>query len=341
MTQSMNALLVVGRGDHVWPPPIWLMRQAGRYLPEYRKLREKAGSFWTLCTTPELATEASLQPLKRFALDAVIVFSDILLVPYALGQSVIFEEGVGPRLGPLESVKTLQHDQEQWRKKLSPAYETLHLLRRQLPADIALIGFTGGPWTLITYMLGMVKNAQGASKKLTPELSHGLLDLVTRIVSYHLVEQLNAGADIVQIFDSHAGLLSEDDIACYLVEPTRQVVEGVRALRSDAPIIGFPRGATSKSYERYARETGVDVVSLDTAVDAHWAVSTLGDRVALQGNLDPRVLLNGGSTLDDAVDRILEAARGARFIFNLGHGVLPDTPVAHVERMIARVRGAK
>lgn len=311
-------------------------------MPEYKTAREQAGSFWKLCTTPELAAEVTLQPIIRFDFDAAIVFSDILVVPYALGQEVRFEEGSGPRLTPFGGADRLHRDLSKLRQRLDFVYGTLELVRGKLPNGKALIGFAGGVWTIVVYMLGGGSPVDAhAAKKLAQADAAGftvLLDLIGDTVAAHLASQLDAGADLVQIFDSHAGLLSEMEFAEWVVAPTKRIVQKLRERHPQALVIGFPRGASQASYQRYAAETGVDAVSLHTAINLSWAIPALGPRVALQGNLDPELLVEGGPALDQAVDNIIRQARGTPFIFNLGHGVLPQTPIAHVERMLARVR---
>jgi uroporphyrinogen decarboxylase len=337
---AKSALVKTLEKTPVWPPPVWLMRQAGRYLPEYRALRANAGSFWTMCMDPVMAAEITLQPIRRFGFDAAIIFSDILTVPFALGREVKFEENVGPSLTPVDSAEGLERDPAIWRARLQPAYETLRLVRSELDADTALLGFAGAPWTLATYMAaGRGGDEQRAAKLWgyrDPAGFGALLDLLGDCVAAHLVAQLEAGADAVQIFDSWAGGLSEDAFARWVIAPTRRIVDKVRAVKPDAKIIGFPRAATLQGYERYAAETGVDAISLDTAAPMGWAARTLSPHVAVQGNLDPIALIAGALT--DSVDRIVDAMRGRPFIFNLGHGVLPETPLERVAELVARVR---
>lgn len=327
------------------PPPVWLMRQAGRYLPEYRAVRAKAGSFWTMCMTPELAAEVTLQPIARYGFDAAIIFSDILVVPFALGCDVSFEEGVGPRLTPVQHAEALERRDDVWARKLAPGYEAIARVRAELDPSRALLGFAGAPWTLATYMAeGSGSSDQRAAKLWgyrDPEGFAALLEVVGDCVADHLVAQLKAGADAVQIFDSWASGLPETAYADWVIAPTRRIVEKVRKTVPGARIIGFPRGATLVGYDAYARETGVDGVSLDTAVPIGWAGEALGPRVALQGNLDPIALIAGGRALENGVDRILTAMHGKPFIFNLGHGILPETPPEHVTALVARVRGTQ
>jgi uroporphyrinogen decarboxylase len=339
-----NKLVRVLEREPIWPPPIWLMRQAGRYLPEYRALREKAGSFWTMCMDPVMATEITLQPIRRFGFDAAIIFSDILTVPYALGRDVKFEEKIGPSLDAVENTHGLERDPAVWREKLSPAYETLRLVRGALGPETALLGFAGAPWTLATYIAaGRGGDEQRAAKLWgyrDPEGFAGLLDLLGDCVAEHLTAQLEAGADAVQIFDSWASSLTEDSFARWVIAPTKRIVDKVRTARPNAKIIGFPRATTLQGYGAYAIQTGVDAVSIDTAAPIGWAAAKLADGRAVQGNLDPIALVAGGDALARAVDRILDAMRGKPFIFNLGHGIVPETPPEHVTELVARVRAA-
>ncbi|MDE2182559.1 MAG: uroporphyrinogen decarboxylase [Alphaproteobacteria bacterium] len=337
-----SRLIGVLSGKNFVPPPLWMMRQAGRYLPEYQETRKKAGSFWTMCQTPELAAEVTLQPVRRFGFDAAILFSDILTVPAALGLKVAFDDG--PKLPTITSTQGLERAHEAWAAALAPAYETLRLVRPALGADTALLGFAGAPWTLATYMAAGGGGDEQKAAKLwayrDPAGFAKLIDVLVDAVSRHLVGQLQAGADAVQIFDSWASGLTPQGFKDWVVRPTARVVAAVRAVLPEAKIIGFPRGATLAGLERYARETGVDAVSLDTAVPVGWAAEKLGDDVALQGNLDPLALLAGGDALARGVAAILEAGRNSRLVFNLGHGILPETPIAHVEQLIALVRGS-
>lgn len=326
----------------VYPRPIWLMRQAGRYLPEYREERLRAGSFWKMCMTPAIAAEITLQPVRRFGFDAAILFSDILVVPYALGRDVAYEDGVGPSMEPVRSVAELDLAEDRWARRLAPVYEALRLVRAALDERTTLLGFAGAPWTLATYMAeGSGSSDQRAAKLWgysRPQEFATLLAALERCVAVHLIAQLEAGAEAVQIFDSWASGLPPREFAAWVVEPTKRIVDSVRKHVSGAKIIGFPRGATLQGYERYARETGVNAVSIDTAVPPRWAAQTLGSTVVLQGNLDPLALVAGGETLDRAVDEILDAMKGKPFVFNLGHGVVPETPVENVARLVERVR---
>jgi uroporphyrinogen decarboxylase len=317
------------------------MRQAGRYLPEYRALRANSGSFWNMCMTPELASEITMQPVRRFRFDAAILFSDILVVPAALGVPVEFEDGIGPRLKPVFSPDALISNKVAWTEMLEPVYQALRSVRAQLPQTTALLGFAGAPWTLATYMAaGQGGDEQKAAKLWgyrDAESFDQLLDILVECVSFHLLRQIEAGADAVQIFDSWASGLPEAQFRRWVIEPTKKIVDKIRTIHPKARVIGFPRAATLEGYRCYAEGTGVDAVSLDTAVPMTWAARAL-DKV-LQGNLDPIALVAGGDALARAVDDILDATPDVPFIFNLGHGILPETPIEHVEQLIARVRG--
>jgi uroporphyrinogen decarboxylase len=324
--------------------PIWLMRQAGRYLPEYRALREKTGSFLDLCYSPEQAAEATLQPVRRFDLDAAILFSDILVVPDAMGQSVRFATGEGPVLealadrGAVDALVT-----EGVEVRLAPVYEAARLVRAALPAEQALIGFAGAPWTVATYMIEGGSSRDFARAKgwaaRDPEGFDALLAKIEAATLRHLLAQVRAGVQALQIFDSWAGVLDEIFFERLVIAPTRRLVAGVRAEAPDVPIIGFPKGS-GVLYARYAAETGVDAVSLDPAVPLDWAASALQARVAVQGNLDPILLLTGGQAMARRARQIAGALSGGPFVFNLGHGVLPPTPPDHVAELIAHVREA-
>jgi uroporphyrinogen decarboxylase len=333
--------LEVFGGKAVSPPPLWMMRQAGRYLPEYRETRAKAGSFWNLCNTPELAAEVTLQPMRRFGFDAAIIFSDILVIATALGHAVVFDEG--PKLEPLQSAEKLDRSEENWTQKLTPVYEAIGLVRSRLEADKALLGFAGAPWTIATYLAGGGKDVNQLAAKFwsyrNPNTFQALIDLLTDCVAHHLIGQLKAGADAVQIFDSWAAGLPPVVFERWVIKPTAKVVEKVRSAVPGARIIGFPRAASLVGLERYVEATGVDVISLDQSVPLGWAVEQLGKKVVLQGNLDPLALVVGKRALREGVDGIIMATRGQRFIFNLGHGVLPGTPVENVSLLAEMVRG--
>ena len=297
-----------------------------------------------MCMNPEMAAEITLQPVCRFGFDAAIIFSDILTVPFALGQDVKFEENVGPTLNAVNSSAGLVADRDAWRTKLAPAYETLQRVRAELSPGTALLGFAGAPWTLATYMAaGRGGDEQKAAKLWgyrDPESFGKLLELIGDCVAQHLIWQLEAGADAVQIFDSWASGLPARAFADWVIAPTKRIVDKVRAARPDAKIIGFPRGATLQGYEAYARETGVDALSVDTAAPLDW-MARLASWVTVQGNLDPLLLVTGGPAMERAVDEIVDAMRGRRFIFNLGHGVLQETPPEHVSALVTRVRAAR
>lgn len=325
------------RGKTSASPPLWMMRQAGRYLPEYKETRAKAGSFMGLCSTPALAAEVTLQPIRRFDFDAAIIFSDILVVPMALGHAVRFDEA--PKLEPLRHVEMLTRDAGKWTAALQPVYETIGLVRSQLDPQKALLGFAGAPWTLATYLAGGGNDEQRAAKLWSyrrPEGFQILINLLIDCVAHHLVGQLKAGADAVQIFDSWASGLPPALFERWVVKPTAAVVKKVRTAVPDAKIIGFPRGGGLVGLQHYAQTTGVDAISLDASVPMEWAVGTLGKTV--QGNLDPLALVAGGAALKNAVGDILKATRDVPSIFNLGHGVLPITPIEHVEELVRLVR---
>lgn len=319
------------------------MRQAGRYLPEYRAVRAKAGSFLDLVYNPELATEVTLQPVRRFGFDAAILFSDILVVPHALGQPVKFAEGEGPLLDPIRDridFERLTSDIDH--TVLAPVYETVQRVKEALPAATALLGFCGAPWTVATYMIAGRGTPDQAPARMFAYRDAAafdvLMDVLVEASTSYLVRQLQAGADAVQIFDTWAGVLPPEQFARWCIAPTRRIVTMVRLQMPDAKVIGFPRGAGSQ-LPRYVAETGVDAAGLDWMIDREFARENVQSLVPVQGNLDPLVLLAGGIALDRAVDAAMEAFAGAPFIFNLGHGILPETPISHVEQMLRRVRG--
>ena len=327
------------------PPPIWLMRQAGRYLPEYRAMREKAGDFLKLCFTPELAAEVTLQPVRRFGFDAAILFSDILVIPYALGQPVRYSAGEGPQLDAIKDragLARLKTEVDQG--TLAPVYETIRLVRQSLAAPVTLLGFCGAPWTVASYMIaGQGTPDQAPARLFAYEDRDGfaaLIDILVDASAGYLIRQLQAGAEAVQIFDTWAGVLPAEEFRRWCIEPTQRIVAKVRAVVPEAKIIGFPRGVGA-GLLRYVEQVPVDAVGLDWMVDRSFARDQIQWRMPVQGNLDPLVLVAGGAALDRAVDAVLEAFRERPFIFNLGHGILPQTPIAHVERMLARVRGTR
>jgi uroporphyrinogen decarboxylase len=337
----VRKLVRVLEGEAEKTPPVWLMRQAGRYLPEYRELRAKAGSFWAMALTPTYAAEVTLQPIRRFGFDAAILFSDILTVPEALGQKVTFTEGEGPSLTPVTSVKGFVEDREGWARYFEPVYEALRLTRAGLHDETTLLGFAGAPWTLATYLAAGAGGDEQKAAKLwayrDPEGFGYLLDILAECVAFHLIRQLDAGADAVQIFDSWAGGVPAALFESVVIAPTKKIVAAVRAAKPGARIIGFPRATTLAGYEAYAKATGVDALSLDTSAPMGWVAKNL--TCAVQGNLDPIALIAGGAALDRAVDDILSAMDGWPHIFNLGHGILPETPIAHVEQLLKRIRG--
>jgi uroporphyrinogen decarboxylase len=339
--QAPNAqskrLLRALRGEALDKPPWWLMRQAGRYLPEYRALRAKARDFVEFCLNPELATEATLQPVRRFGMDAAILFADILLVPQALGQKLGFGDD-GPVLDPIKEAGGVANLSPAGLSGLEPVYETTRRSRAALPSDTALIGFAGSPWTVATYMV-----EGGASRDFRRVKSWAyrdadgfatLIDVIGDATGAYVSGQIAAGVDVVQLFDSWAGVLPETEFARWVIEPTRRIVQNLKQRHPEIPIIGFPRGA-GLLYERYAVETGVDAVGLDTTVPLGFA-RALQARVPVQGNLDPIALLVGGSALAESVRAIRRALGTGGFVFNLGHGVLPQTPPDNV-KLLARL----
>jgi uroporphyrinogen decarboxylase len=320
------------------------MRQAGRYLPEYQAVREKAGDFLKLCFTPELAAEVTLQPVRRFGFDAAILFSDILVIPHALGQPVWFVAGEGPRLDPvidrqgLTRLKPeLDHDM------LAPVYQTIGLVKAGLPLNVALLGFCGAPWTVATYMIaGRGTPAQEPARLFAYGDPDGFAALIEKLVqasAAYLIRQLQAGVDAVQIFDTWAGILPADEFQRWCVAPTQRIIAKIRNEIPDAKVIGFPRGIGTRLL-RYVEEVPIDAIGLDWTADLMFARDQIQWRVPVQGNLDPLALVAGGAALDRAVDKIVEAFSDRPFIFNLGHGILPQTPIAHVEQMLKRVRGS-
>jgi uroporphyrinogen decarboxylase len=322
-----------------------MMRQAGRYLPEYREVRAKAGGFLDLCFAPELAAEVTLQPIRRFNFDAAIIFSDILVIPYALGRDVRFEVGEGPRLDPLDTpdkVGTLASTGDF--TKLEPVFEALRRVRRELHPRIALIGFCGAPWTVATYMVAGHGTPDQAPARMMayrhPDAFAKIIDTIVDNSIHYLLGQLAAGADVLQIFDTWAGVLPPREFQRWSVEPTRRIVEGVRRKVPGAKIIGFPRGAGAL-LPGYVEATGVDAVSIDWTAEPSLIRKEVQSRVAVQGNLDPLALIAGGDALDRSIDDVLANFAGGRLIFNLGHGIQPETPIAHVEQMVKRVRAYK
>lgn len=336
-------LLETVLGQRQARPPIWIMRQAGRYLPEYRETRTRARNFLELCYTPELATEVTLQPLRRFDLDAAILFSDILVIPDALGQSVRFATGEGPLLDPLDEKGIDALDRGRAMTHLTPVLETVRRLRAALPVEKTLIGFCGAPWTVATYMLGGRGSAdQWTARRFAlehPEAFERLIDILVDTSIDYLVAQFEAGADVVQVFESWALNLDDAAFNRQVIDPNRRIVEGVRARVPDAPIIGFPRGAAG-NLKRYGQATGVNVLGIDFATPLAFVNDHLPLELPVQGNLDPLRLVVGGEAMDSQVRAILAAFAHRPHIFNLGHGIVPETPIAHVERLIELVKGA-
>ncbi|WP_196260315.1 uroporphyrinogen decarboxylase [Pelagibacterium limicola] len=334
-------LLDTARGIRQARPPVWIMRQAGRYLPEYRQVREKAGSFLDLCYAPELATEVTLQPLRRFDLDAAILFSDILVIPDALGQSVRFETGEGPVLEPITTDTLGRLDPDMAMANLAPVFETLGRIKSALAPEKTLIGFCGAPWTVATYMIGGRGSSDQAAARLFalqyPDAFARLMTLLVDVSADYLIAQLSAGADMVQIFESWALNLDELAFETYVLAPNKALVEKVRAAVPDAVITGFPRGAAGL-IGRYARETGVNVIGLDYATPLAFADSVLPAQFAVQGNLDPLRLVAGGPQMEARAQEIVEAFSNRPHIFNLGHGIVPQTPIENVARLIEIVK---
>ena len=340
-TQAKPLLAVLG-GERREPPPMWMMRQAGRYLPEYRALREAKGSFLDLVYDSEAAAEITLQPLKRFSqLDAAILFSDILIVPFAIGQNLSFVTGEGPRLTPPLTANAL--DQlTAYPARLEPIYDTVRKVRAELAPDKTLIGFAGSPWTVATYMVaGQGSREQAEARRMAyadPGAFAAIISRIEGVTLDYLSGQVEAGAEALQLFDSWAGSLSAAQFEQWVIAPTARLVAKLKERHPSVPVIGFPKGAGGK-LAAYARETEVSAVGLDETVDPFWADRELPDSLPLQGNLDPLTLIAGGEALESAVKRILDALGGRPHIFNLGHGILQDTPIAHVEQLIALVKG--
>jgi uroporphyrinogen decarboxylase len=340
--ETSLALMRALKGEALERPPIWIMRQAGRYLPEYRELRTRAKSFLDFCYSPALATEAVMQPLRRFPLDAAILFSDILVVPDALGRKVWFVEGEGPRLEPLLAETHWRFDDpEKAIQRLSPVYETVDRIRDGLPDGVALIGFAGAPWTVATYMLqgrgGDKDEARRAVYQRGDEVD-ALLAALVEATARHLAAQVKAGADCLQLFESWAEGLSPSVFDRVVIGPTKRLVARVRALGVTAPIIGFPRGAGA-NMEAYVRETSIDALGVDTSTSAAYARSITPETMALQGNLDPQLLVVGGEALDREARAVIDAFKGGPHIFNLGHGVTPQATPENLARLVQIVKG--
>ena len=341
MKASSKSLLGTLRGVRQEKPAMWLMRQAGRYLPEYRALRETKGGFLELCYDSEAAAEVTLQPIRRFGFDGAILFSDILVVPHALGQKLWFEAGEGPRLAPplvdhaLASLAAMP-------QRLDPVYGTVARVAASLPAETTFLGFAGSPWTVATYMVaGQGSKDQAQARRLAfgdPGAFQAIIDAIVDLSVTYLSGQIENGVEAVQLFDSWAGSLSPAQFERWVIAPNAEIVRRLKALHPDTPVIGFPKGAGGK-LASYANEVGADAIGLDETVDPVWADKALPAHLPVQGNLDPLALVAGGEALDAAIDCILAAFPSRPHIFNLGHGIVPDTPIPHVEHLIRRVRG--
>ncbi len=349
MRKNAKPMLDVLSGKKVKRTPIWLMRQAGRYLPEYRKIRGEAGSFLDLCFNPELAAEVTLQPIRRFSLDAAIIFADILLLPHALGRDLSFYDGEGPVLEAVNDESDL--NSLSWNvDMLSPVFSALELVKRELPPGVALIGFSGSPWTVACYMTGekgrdgfktAVAMARDAGACADGGMMARLLDVIHDATVEYLGRQIEAGADVIQLFDSWAGLLSGEAFERMVVEPTRKLVAAINSEYPDVPVIGFPRGAGKDEYLSYALKTGVKVLGIDQNVELQFARDVLQKKTVLQGNLSPDILIKGGDEMKHGVRAIMEnlVRKNHPHIFNLGHGVLPETPPEHVAELVDLVHG--
>ena len=344
VTSDRNAkpFLDVLHGNARPIPPVWLMRQAGRYLPEYREVRQRAGTFLDLCYNPELATEVTLQPIRRFGFDAAILFSDILVVPHGLGQQVAFKEGEGPVLDPIEDGAAVgKLDVARSCESLAPVYEAVSSISAALPDDVALIGFAGAPWTVATYMVeGGTSRDFMAAKTFAlsrPTEFDALINVLVDATTRHLIAQIEAGAEAVQLFDTWSGAVPEESFDRLVVDPAMRIVAGVNDAAPDIPVIGFPKGS-GINYQRYAEKTGVSAVSLDSSVPLSWATEVLGSSVVLQGNLDPALVVAGGVALKDRVSEIKESMGNKAYIFNLGHGIVPKTPLKHVSELVSYIR---
>ena len=331
-------------GETVWPPPVWMMRQAGRYLPEYRATRAKAGSFLDLCYNPELAAEVTLQPIRRFGFDAAIMFSDILVVPHALGSDVSFQEGEGPRLSQTTSLDALDRLAPVIPlERLAPVFEVLQRVKEGLPRETALLGFCGAPWTVASYMIAGKGTPDQAPARILayrdPAFMTALIDRLVDASTAYLIRQIDAGADAVQIFESFGAALPPTLFGPLSLEPITRIVAGVKAAKPHARVIVFVRGSGGHMTQLGWNCPG-DALGLDWTVDLTHVLPTFPEHLPTQGNLDPLALIAGGDALDRGIDAVLDAVEGRPHIFNLGHGILPETPTEHVERMIQRVRGA-
>lgn len=342
MSSQAKLLLKTLNGEATSTPPIWLMRQAGRYLPEYREVRKNAKDFLTLCYTPELATEVTLQPIQRFGFDAAILFSDILVIPDALGCKVQFSEGEGPRLEAITDTKTLAAlSLDNLLPHLFPVFKALDNIAPALPPYTTLIGFAGSPWTVATYMVEGKTSKQFEKVRemsyASPKLFQGIITLLIEATSLYLIEQIRHGAEVIQLFDSWAGILPEEAFIEWVIKPTKAIVEKVKAVYPSVPIIGFPKGAGVNTL-RYAEETGVDALGVDYTLPLEWIRDRLQPRLPVQGNLDPVLLASDKQVMKQQVEKILHLLGERPFIFNLGHGILPHTPIENVALLVETVR---
>jgi uroporphyrinogen decarboxylase len=343
MTTSNKPLIEALNGEHVGPPPIWLMRQAGRYLPEYRAVRKVAGGFLNLCYDPEKAADVTLQPLRRFGFDGAILFSDILVIPHALGQEVTFEAGEGPKLDPIRDADGLSRlSMDKIHESLGPIYETVERVAADLPEGAALIGFAGAPWTVATYMIEGSGSRDYPNAKAwalgDPDGFRVLVDLLVDATTEYLLRQVAAGAEALQLFDTWAGVLPKHAFDRFSAAPILEIARRVKAEHPEIPIIAFPRGA-SLYLPDMAKTSVIDAIGIDYAVDPAWAAREIQPHAAVQGNFDPILLLTGGDELERRAKEIVETLSGGPHIFNLGHGILQQTPLDHVERLIRAVRG--
>jgi len=341
MAAETRPLLAVLKGERRDPPPVWLMRQAGRYLPEYRALRASKGGFLELAYDSDAAAEITMQPIRRFGFDGAILFSDILVIPHAMGQDLRFEAGEGPRLSPtlvdhaLDGLTAVPG-------RLDPIYGTIRRVREQLPAATTFLGFAGSPWTVATYMVaGQGSKEQAETRRMAyrdPQAFGAIIDALVEATADYLSRQIEAGVDAVQLFDSWSGSLAPREFERWVIAPTVALAKRIHDRHPGVPVIGFPKGAGGK-LPAYARETGVDAIGLDETVDPVWADANLPEGLPVQGNLDPLALIAGGARLDEAIDAIRGAFPRRPHVFNLGHGILLDTPIAHVEQLLGRLRG--
>lgn len=341
MTKNKNFLQAL-KGETTDRVPFWYMRQAGRYLPEYMERRKTAGSFLDLCFSPDFAVEVTLQPLQRYHMDAAILFSDILVVPQALGQHLEFRQGEGPVLTPVDTADKINRlGIEGFHEHLAPVYKTVNKLSQAIPKETALIGFAGAPWTVATYMVqGHGSPDQAAARSLAfqqEDVFQGMIDLLIKSTSEYLIRQIEQGAEVIQLFDTWAGNLPDDQFRKWAIEPMARIVENIRAKYADIPIIGFPRGAGCR-YPEYIRATGVTAVSIDTTMPLEWVRDHIQPLCPVQGNLDPLLLVAGGDRLETRAREILDCLSGGPFIFNLGHGIVPQTPPENVARLSEIIR---